>query len=107
MSEQYDNSCALWTNDKREGGTHPHFKGSAMVDGVEYWASCWLNTDAGNKPALKIRFTKKEVQAESGPNPIQDPMAALAGLTTADTGDTGAYVPGADDKEAFNDDIPF
>lgn len=39
--EQRDNSGTLFRNDKREKDTHPHAKGSALIDGVEYWVSAW------------------------------------------------------------------
>ena len=39
--EQRENSGTLFRNDKREKDTHPHAKGSALIDGVEYWVSAW------------------------------------------------------------------
>jgi len=33
--EKKDNSGALFTNDKREKETHPHYQGKATIGGVE------------------------------------------------------------------------
>ena len=58
----YDNSNrgALWGNDKRDKETQPHFKGTATVDGVEYYVSAWKRgSDAKpNSPALSFSFVK-------------------------------------------------
>lgn len=67
----YDNNnqVALWKNDNRASDTHPQLKGSALVDGVEYWASAWTNKGDGNKPLVKISLTPKEKKASA---PAQD-----------------------------------
>lgn len=58
----YDNNnkAAIWGNDKREKDTHPHFKGKATIDNVEYYVSAWKRDDDANPnaPALKLSFTK-------------------------------------------------
>lgn len=65
MSE-YDNSMrgAVWPNKKREKDTHPHWTGSAEVDGVEYWVSAWKKADdaAENAPSIKFTFKRKDEQ---------------------------------------------
>lgn len=40
--QQRDDSGILFKNDRKEKETHPDYKGSAMVDGVEYWMSSWI-----------------------------------------------------------------
>ncbi len=40
--EKRDNSGALFTNDKREKETHPHYQGKATIGGVEYYVSAWV-----------------------------------------------------------------
>ena len=63
----YDNSNrgSIWKNEDRKSETHPQFKGSAEVGGVEYWVSGWLRKAGGNPmaPAMSFSFTAKEVQA--------------------------------------------
>ena len=40
--EKRDNSGALFTNDKREKETHPHYQGKATINGVDYYVSAWV-----------------------------------------------------------------
>ena len=40
--EKRDNSGALFTNDKREKETHPHYQGKATIGGLEYYVSSWV-----------------------------------------------------------------
>jgi hypothetical protein len=57
--EQKDMSGALFKNDKREKDSHPHAKGSALIDGVEYWVSAW--TKEGSKGKFQsLSFQRKE-----------------------------------------------
>jgi hypothetical protein len=57
--EQKDNSGTLFKNDKREKDSHPHAKGSAIIDGVEYWVSAW--TKDGSKGKFQsLSFKRKE-----------------------------------------------
>lgn len=77
-----NNTGAIWKNERREKDTHPHFTGSAIVEGVEYWVSAWKrDADAKeNLPALKFSLKPKEEKpAQAPPPPAQE----------------------------FNDDIPF
>ncbi len=86
MSE-YDNTNRgqIWKNDDRKTETHPQFKGTVNVEGVEYWVSAWSRKpDANPKaPALSFSIKKKEDKAE----------------TTIDT-DVVA-------QDSFDDTIPF
>jgi hypothetical protein len=66
--EQKDNSGSLFKNDKRENDSQPHAKGSAMVDGVEYWVSAWTNTsERTGEKYQKLAFTRKEQPASMVP----------------------------------------
>lgn len=66
MSNDKDNSGAIWRNEKRETDRHPHFTGQAMVDGVEYWVSAWKrDADAKDRaPALRFAFKRKEERGD-------------------------------------------
>jgi hypothetical protein len=61
---EYDNTNRgqIWKNDDRKSETHPHFKGSMNIAGVEYWVSAWTRKpDANPKaPSLTFSFSKKE-----------------------------------------------
>ena len=63
-----DNSGSLFVNDKREKDTHPQAKGSAMIDGREYWISAWTKTSASGKRWQSLSFQLKDNQptTESG-----------------------------------------
>lgn len=58
--EQKDNSGALFANDKREKETQPNAKGSAMIDGVEYWVSAWTNTSSKGMKYQSLKFERKD-----------------------------------------------
>lgn len=61
--EQKENSGSLFKNDKREKDSHPHAKGSALIDGVEYWVSAW--TKDGSKGKFQsLSFQRKEPRQE-------------------------------------------
>jgi hypothetical protein len=68
-----NNRGSIWKNEDRKSETHPQFKGSAEVNGVEYWVSGWLRkADANPKaPAMSFSFQAKEQQ--SAPKPAQAP----------------------------------
>jgi hypothetical protein len=55
MSYDNSNSGMLARNDKKETETHPDFKGSINVDGVEYWLSAWVRE---GKPGGKMEGRK-------------------------------------------------
>lgn len=57
--EQRDNSGTLFRNDKREKDTHPHAKGSALIDGVEYWVSAWTKEGKDGR-YQSLAFKRKE-----------------------------------------------
>ena len=71
--EQKDNSGSLFANDKREKDSHPHARGSAMIDGREYWVSAWTNTSAGGKRYQSLKFELKEQQSAPAGNNWQAP----------------------------------
>jgi uncharacterized protein (DUF736 family) len=60
MSYDNNNRGALFANERKELETHPDYKGSAEIDGVEYWASAWINTAKNSgKKYLSLTFTRK------------------------------------------------
>lgn len=78
--EHKPNSGSLFKNDKRENENHPHAKGSALIDGVEYWVSAWTNDGKSGK-YQSLKFSRKD--ENRAPNPASAPV------------------------QDFNDEIPF
>lgn len=90
MSEyqQKDNSGALFKNDKKETDSHPDYKGSAMIDGSDYWVSGWINTSNAGTKYMKFSYSPKEQVHNNG---VQQVQAAVGGMSMAQ----------------LEDDIPF
>ena len=84
MSYDNTNRGQIWKNEDKQKDTHPDFKGSLNVDGVEYWVSAWKRKpDANPKaPALSISIKLKEDKPQR-----QEPQNASC--------------------DDFDDDIPF
>ena len=89
MADSYPNSGVLFKNDRKESDSHPDYKGSAEVDGVEYWLSAWVKTGAKGK-FMSLAFTAKEQK----PNPpSREPVKQTRAQQRA--------------TDPFDDDIPF
>ena len=90
MSEyqQKDNSGALFKNDKKETDSHPDYKGSAMIDGSDYWVSGWINTSNAGTKYMKFSYSPKEQVHNNG---VQQVKAAVQDMSIAQ----------------LEDDIPF
>ena len=86
--QQKDNSGALFKNDKNESDSHPDYKGSAMIDGTEYWFSAWINESKTGTKYMKTSFSLKEQVHNNG---VQQVQAAVGGMSLAQ----------------LEDDIPF
>ena len=85
--EQKDNSGAMFVNDKKESETHPDRKGSAMIDGKEYWVSGWVNTSAKGTKYMSLKFSAKDEAQQQGMGQAQKSAQPKA--------------------EEFDEDIPF
>ena len=91
----YDNTNrgAIFKNDRKEKDSHPDYKGSLNVGGVEYWVSSWIKTGQKGK-FMSLSVTAKEAQQSQAPAPQrQAPAPAPRGAS------------GFDDFE--NSDVPF
>lgn len=62
--EPRDNTGSLFANDKREKDTHPNAKGTALIDGTEYWVSAWTKTDRNGNKWQSLSFQPKEQRQE-------------------------------------------
>jgi hypothetical protein len=66
--EMKPNTGTIFTNDEKNPDnpaheTWPDSKGSALIDGVEYWVNCWRKFPKDKKPYLSMSFTPKERQS--------------------------------------------
>lgn len=76
--EQRDNDGALFINDERQSERSPDYKGSATVNGQQFWVSGWNKTSRdGTKQFLSLSFQPKQAQQHRGgtrnPPPRQAP----------------------------------
>ena len=72
--EVYDNSGAIFVNDRKEKDSHPDRSGQAMIDGREYWVSGWLKKDRNGNPFLSLAF---KLKGEKQPQPTTSKMQPL------------------------------
>ena len=71
MTDYKKDEVALWKNDNRQSDSHPHYKGSATVNGMEYWANAWVNkSDNQRAPLMKISLKPKEQSPPKPTNPV-------------------------------------
>ena len=73
--EQKEKEGALFANKEKAKDTDANAKGSALIDGVEYWVNAWTNTSKAGEKYQKLSFTKKEKQ--TGPVPDSTPEFGL------------------------------
>lgn len=59
MAENKDMTGVLFRNDRKENDKHPDRKGSALIDGIEYWVAGWLK-EGKNGQFLSLAFTVKD-----------------------------------------------
>ena len=61
----YDNNLrgVLFKNNDKQKETHPDYKGSVMVDGVEYWLSSWIKTSKKGDKFMSLSVQPKQQQA--------------------------------------------
>jgi hypothetical protein len=57
-----DNTGTLFKNDKKESDSHPNARGSALIDGVEYWVDAWTNEDKNGNKYQKMTFKRKDAK---------------------------------------------
>ena len=67
--ELRDNSGSMFKNDRKEKETHPDYKGTALINGVEMWMSSWLKTGANGTKFMSFSFQPKEQQQARNPMP--------------------------------------
>jgi hypothetical protein len=96
----YDNTNrgALFVNDRKETESHPDWKGSINVNGVEYWVSAWAKTSQRDgSEFLSLSVQPKERAQRPAPATRAAPAARPSARPAANR---PARAP-------IDDDIPF
>lgn len=57
--EHKPNTGSLFKNDKRETEAQPNARGSALIEGVEYWVAAWTNVK-GDTKYQSLKFSRKD-----------------------------------------------
>lgn len=72
MSQEFDNNLrgVLFKNDRKEKDSHPDYKGSCEIEGVEFWLSAWIK-DGQKGKFMSISFQEKESQNPPARAPVK------------------------------------
>ena len=64
MAKEYDNtdSGVLFKNSDKEKDTHPDYKGSVNVGGVEYWLSGWVRVAGESSKRAGEKFISMKLE---------------------------------------------
>jgi hypothetical protein len=77
--EQKDNTGSLFKNDRREKDTHANARGSALIDGVEYWVDAWTNEAKDGSKYQSLKFKRKEQRSGYSGSYNDDPRTNSSG----------------------------
>ena len=72
MSYDNTNRWTLNKNDRKEKDSHPDYKGSINVDGVDYWLDGWIKDGANGKfisGSIKPKDGASNGQSRQRPQP--------------------------------------
>ena len=59
------NTGSLFKNDRKESDSHPDYKGSGIIEGVDYWLDSWINTSGAGVKYMSLKFKPKDAQQGS------------------------------------------
>lgn len=68
-----DNSGSLFINDKKERDSQPDRRGSARIDGVDYWVSGWVKKKEDGTTWMSMSYSRKDA---TSPAPKSKPSHA-------------------------------
>ena len=102
--QEYDNELrgSMFRNDRKTKDNQPDYRGSAQIEGVEYWVSAWVR-EGKTGPFLSMSYTAKDSRgSESAVDDVLRP-------TTARNDQTNRQQPSKQGNrlDDFEDDIPF
>jgi hypothetical protein len=96
-----DNSGSLFQNDRKASDKQPDEKGTALIDGKEYWVSGWWKKSQRGE-FLSLAFTVKE-QRDGQQQPDRQPPA----MRSQPASRQRAQVPEDDAPTSADADCPF
>lgn len=64
---QQPNSGSLWKNEDRKDDKHPNAKGSALIDGTDYWVSAWTRETKEGVRYQSLTFRPKDQPERENP----------------------------------------
>lgn len=73
--EMKDNAGTLFVNDKGDNDKRPDRTGDAMIDGVVYKMSGWINTSKSGNPYLSVKFSRKDEVVSAPPAKAPEDMS--------------------------------
>lgn len=65
--EQRDMNGSLFKNDRKEKDTHADYRGSALINGDEYWLDAWINKDRNGNSYMALKFKAKDAASNGRP----------------------------------------
>ena len=76
--EMKDLTGSLFKNDRKETDSHPDYKGSALINGVEHWLDAWINTAKDGSKYMSLKMKPKDTAFSSAPpkGTDREPMSA-------------------------------
>ena len=101
MAYDNTNSGALFKNEKKSD-SHPDYRGSINVGGVDYWISAWLKTSQQGTKFMSLSVSAKD-QANYAPAPAPR-------KPSHDAARSRQVAPSRDNSGGFEDmdsDVPF
>lgn len=60
MSNQKDNSDALFKNAKKETEKHPDYRGKCFIGGAKYYIASWIRESKNGNKYMSLSFTKAD-----------------------------------------------
>ena len=96
--EQRDLTGSLFKNDRKEKDTHADYRGSALIEGAEYWLDAWINEDRNGNKYMSLKFKRKEARSGYAGSHNGDPATNRSGGTASQP---------ADLDDDLSDSVPF
>jgi len=72
MTYDNNNRGALWKNENKKTDKHPNLRGTAEINGVQYWVSGWTSSEGGKKPLVSLSFQLKEDKPAARSATVED-----------------------------------